>query len=186
LVARCYDPVNRLDKARGRRRLADADMTIVYELTLHQPFRRRDEPPITVRADRAGVIIQPHPGQLDGDATAALVAAINAAVASGAAALIDLEREPLDQLPRDEHRCSRGRGKAEVAQMTGPGMVELAAGAQPWLLDVVGRRLSRVHAADHRFLPASAWLGVRAVTVSAASVGATTDAGDRVVEYRST
>jgi hypothetical protein len=139
-----------------------------------------------VRADQAGVIIRPHPGQLDCDATAALVAAINAAVASGVAALIDLEREPLDQVPRDEHRCSRGPVDAEVAQMAGPGMVELVAGAQPWLLDVVGRRLSRVRAADHRFLPASAWLGVRVVTVSAATVGATTDAGDRVVVYRST
>jgi hypothetical protein len=139
-----------------------------------------------VRADQAGVIIEPHPGQLNGDATAVLVAAINAAVASGAAALIDLQREPLDQLPRDEHRCSRGRGEAEVAQMAGPGMVELVAGAQPWLLDVVGRRLSRVCAADHRFLPAGAWLGVRAVTVSAAAVGAITDGGDCVVVYRST
>jgi hypothetical protein len=185
LVAHCHNAVNRLDKARWRRRLADDDMTTVYELTPHQPIRRRDEPPITVRAERAGVIIQPHPGRLDGDATAALVAAINAAVASGAAALIDLEREPLDQFPGDEHRCSRGVGEAEVAQMAGPGVVELVAGAQPWLLDVVGRRLSRVHAADHRFLPASAWFRVRAVTVSAATVGATTDAGDRVVAYRS-
>jgi hypothetical protein len=70
--------------------------------------------------------------------------------------------------------------------MAGPGMVELAAGAEPWLLDVVGRRLSRVHAEDRRFLPASAWLRVRVVTVSAAIVGATTEAGDRIVVYRST
>jgi hypothetical protein len=161
-------------------------MTTVYELTPPEPPSRQDDPPITVRAERAGVIIQPHPGQLDGGATAALVAAINAAVAAGAAALIDLKRAPLDQLPRVEHRGGQGRWESPVARMAGPGIVELAAGAEPWLLDVVGRRLSRVHAEDRRFLPASAWLRVRAVTVSAAIVGATTDAGDRIVVYRST
>jgi hypothetical protein len=161
-------------------------MTTVHELTPAEPPIRLDEPPITVRAGRAGVIIQPHPGPLDGDATAALVAAINAAVAAGAAALIDLERGPLDQLPGVEQRCGRSGGESPVARMAGPGMVELAAGSEPWLLDVVSRRLSRVHANDHRFLPASAWLRVRAVTVSAATVAATTDAGDRIVVYRST
>jgi hypothetical protein len=145
-------------------------MTTVYELTPPEPPTRRDEPPITVRAERAAVIIRAHPGQLDG----------------GATALIDLKRGPLDQLPRVEHRGGQGRWESPVARMAGPGMVELAAGAEPWLLDVVGRRLSRVHAEDPRFLPASAWLPVRAVTVSAAIVGATTDAGDRLVLYRST
>jgi hypothetical protein len=41
-------------------------MTTVYQLTPAEPPSRRDEPPITVRAERAGVIIQSHPGQLDG------------------------------------------------------------------------------------------------------------------------
>jgi hypothetical protein len=161
-------------------------MSTVYELTPPELPTRSDEPPITVRAEQAGVIIEPHPGQLDGDATAALVDAINAAVASGAAALIDLTSGRLDQLSRVEHHGSSARGESPVARLAGPGMVELAAGAEPWLLDVVGRRLSRVRADDRRFLPASAWLRVQAVTVSAAIVGATTDAGARIVVYRAT
>ena len=134
------------------------------------------------------MIIQLHPGQLDGGATAALVAAINAAVAADAAVLIDLERGPLgmpDQWPLAGQRGGRERWDSPVARMAGPGLVELAAGDEPWLLDVVGRRLSRIHTDNPRFLPASAWLRVRAVTVSAAIVGATTDAGDRIVVYRS-
>jgi hypothetical protein len=163
-------------------------MTTVYEFTPPELPTRRDEPPITVRVERAGVIIQPHPGQLDGGATAALVAAINAAVAAGAAALIDLERGPLtlpDQLAVGEPCCGRDCWEALVARMAGPGLIELAAGDEPWLLDVVGRRLSRTHAGDRRFLPASAWLRVSDVTVSAAIVAATSDAGDRIVVYRS-
>jgi hypothetical protein len=164
-------------------------MTTVYELTPPEPPTRGDEPPITVRVGPAGVIIQPHPGQLDAGATAALVAAINAAVAAGAAALIDLARGPLtvpDQLPVSPPHNSRECWGPPQARMAGPGFVELAAGEEPWLLDVVGRRLSRNHAENRRFLPPGAWLPVRYVTVSAATVGATTDAGERIVVYRPT
>ena len=134
------------------------------------------------------MVIELHPGRLDEGATATLVAAVNAAVAAGAAVLVDLEPEPLglsDEVPRCESRCGRDHWESSVATMVGPGLVELAAGDEPWLLDVVGRRLSRVRAQDRRFLPPSAWLSVRAVTVSAAIVGATTAAGDRLVVYRS-
>ena len=162
-------------------------MTTVYELNPPESPARRDAPPITVRVGRAGVIIQPHPGQLDGGATAALVAAINAAVAAGEAVLIDLARDPL-VVPDESPGCQPRRGEdgwgSPPARMAGPGIVELAAGNEPWLLDVVGRRLSPTHADNHRFLPARAWLPVRHVTVSATTVGATTDAGDRVVAHR--
>jgi hypothetical protein len=158
-------------------------MSTVYEPTPPESPARLEEPPIVVRAEHTGVIIQPHPGRLDSGATAALVLAINAA--SGATALSDLTSGLSDQSPRVEHRASQGRGESPVARLAGPGMVEFAAGAEPWLLDVVGRRLSRVHADDRRFLPASAWLRVQAVTVSAAIVGATTDAGDRIAVHRS-
>jgi hypothetical protein len=162
-------------------------MTTVYELTPPERPTRPDTPPITVRAGPAGVVIQPHPGQLDSGTTAALVAAINAAVAAGAAALILLDGAPvglLDEAPTPSG-CDLGHGDTPVARMVGPGFVELVAADTPWLLDVVGRRLSRTHACDRRFLPVSAWLSVRAVTVSAATVGATTDTGDRIVVYRS-
>jgi hypothetical protein len=65
--------------------------------------------------------------------------------------------------------------------MAGPGFVELAAGDEPWLLDVGRRRLSTVHAHHQRFLPPGAWLAVRAVAVSATSVAVTTQSGDRIV-----
>jgi hypothetical protein len=163
-------------------------MTTVYELT-PEPWNPRDEPPITARAHREGVIIELQPARLDGAATEALVAAINAAVAAGLTALIILEQAPVgvpDQLPRLECHRHGPLGEAPAAWVAGPGSVELAAGDEPWLLDVVGRRLSRSHAHDRRFLPASAWLPVRAVTVSAATVSATTKTGDRIVVYRKT
>jgi hypothetical protein len=105
------------------------------------------------------------------------------------AVLVDLGRgqhRELDQPSDVASRCSAGHAESPVARSAGPGFIQLTAGDEPWLLDVVGRRLSRSHAADRRFLPATAWLAVRAVTVGAAAVGATTDAGDRIVVYRST
>jgi hypothetical protein len=161
-------------------------MTTVYELTPPEPPTRSDEPPIIVRAERGGVVIQPHPGHLDAGATAALVAAINAAVAAGAAVLVDLVGGPAGQLDgaATAPPCGHDRWPSPVATVAGPGFVELAAGDRPWLLDVIGQRLSRSHAGDRRFLPVSAWTPVVAVTVSAAVVGATTASGDRIAAYR--
>lgn len=159
-------------------------MTTVYELTPTEPPVRPHEPPVTVRAERDVVIVEPCPGQLDSAATTALAATINAAVDTGALVLIDLGSPPLDQSLLAAPRARR-RTPSPVARMAGPGFVEFAAGDEPWLLDVVSRRLSRVHADDRRFLPPDAWLPVRAVTVSAEAVSVTTDTGNRIVAYRS-
>jgi hypothetical protein len=164
-------------------------MTAVYELTPPEPRPRLDEPAIIVRAESDRVIIQPRPGRFDGDATTALVAAINAAVAAQATVLIDLDGGPLDPadpVPLAAAHRGPSHGAAPLARLVSPGFLELAAGRQPWLLDVVGRRLSRCQAGDRRFLPVSAWHAVRAVTVSTAAVSATTTAGQRIVVYRST
>jgi hypothetical protein len=188
LAAHRHSPVKHVDKSDGQP-TGDAAMTTVYELT-PPPERptRRDEPPITVRAAPTGVIIQLHPGRLDACATAALVTAINAAVGAGTAVLIDLEGGPPDRLDNSSpppHRCGLDPTEAPSARMVSPGYVELAAGDEPWLLDVVGRRLSRTRVDDRLFLPVNAWLPVRAVTVSAATVRAVTCAGDLIVVYRS-
>jgi len=163
-------------------------MTSVFELTPPDPPAVSDEPPITIRVDGTGmVVLAPRPGRLDGAATDALVAAINAAVAGGAGALIDLDRgpsTPFEESPVRQLSCGRHRGDSPAARTAGPGLIELAAGDEPWLLDVVGRRLTRSPNTHVRFLPASAWTRVRHVTVSTRAVSAVGGTGTRIAMSR--
>ena len=158
-------------------------MTLVYEFTpTATPVRPRDEPPpIVVRAARDVVSVDVHPGQLDAPATAALASTITAAVDTGATVLITFGNpelhEPLSATADHAHRTA-----TPAARVAGPGFIQLAAGDRPWLLDVVGRRISTVPA-ERRFLPPAAWTPVRTVTITAASVAATTASGERIVTY---
>jgi hypothetical protein len=188
LAARRHGAVTPVDEAREQRQRRDPAMTTVYELTPPERPTRPDGPAIIVRADRDGVIIQPHRDRVDRDATAALVGAINAAIAAEATVLIDFDGAPPGPaawVPFSSSHAGPPRCDP-VARMVSPGFVELTADPQPWLLDVVGGRLSRCRAQDRRFLPVSAWLTVRSVCISASAVSVTTTAGERIVVYRPT
>jgi len=150
------------------------------------PTWRPVEPPVRVRIDGDCVIITT--GPLDHDATVALAEAIEVTIATGSTAVLDLEDDPerptIGQ-PSGPIRSGRRPAPRPHAVALGPGLLQVSTASQPWTIDVPGHRLCRTHGmTDRLFLPTSAWIGIRAISISPLDVVAITTSGEHLATYR--
>lgn len=141
-------------------------------------------PQVTVTIAAGLVVIEP-PGELDHDATDALVQMVAAALTTGESVMLRLDRKPALDADLWPHA---GPGHAELAATPQRGATAIAAGyvridtgSDTWTLDLVRHRFCRSESpVDPRFVESPSWTAIRAAWITPERTTVMTAAGTYV------